>query len=157
MLFFELKIGIFVYNRLSIYVTMFTKVSMTFLRLLLWYSVLLIGFALSFYWAFGTLGTPEKGLNGTVSSNDTGGGGGGGRFDSLHESFLKFATMMTGEFDFENLPFGANPLTSRLLFIVFVFLVIFVLINLLNGLAIMDIQAVHNEVIIIITFTRVLM
>jgi len=123
---------------------MFTKVTTTFIRLLLWYSVLLIGFALSFYLAFGTLGIPEKTLNGTIYSNNT--GGGGGRFDSLHESFLKFATMMTGEFDFENLPFGANPLTSRLLFIVFVFLVIFVLINLLNGLAIMDIQAVHSEV-----------
>ena len=73
---------------------------------------------------------------------------GGARFASLHESFLKFAAMMTGEFEFGDLPFDANPLTSRLLFLVFVFLVIFVLINLLNGLAIMDIQAVQSDVII---------
>jgi len=123
---------------------MFTKVSITFLRLLLWYSVLLIGFALSFYLAFGTLEPPaEQALNETAYSDNNG----GKRFASLHESFLKFAAMMTGEFEFADLPFDANPLTSRLLFIVFVFLVIFVLINLLNGLAIMDIQAVQSDVL----------
>ena len=39
--------------RLSIFVTMFTTVSTTFLRLLLWYSILLIGFGLSFFLVFG--------------------------------------------------------------------------------------------------------
>ena len=119
---------------------MFTKVTTTFIRLLLWYSVLLIGFALSFYLAFGTLETPEGALNGTMYLNNTG----GARFASLHESFLKFAAMMTGEFEFGDLPFDANPLTSRLLFLVFVFLVIFVLINLLNGLAVSDTAAIER-------------
>jgi len=77
--------------------------------------------------AFGTLETPvEEALNGTIYFNNTG----GARFASLRESFLKFAAMMTGEFEFGSLPFDANPLTSRLLYIVFVFFVIFVLINL---------------------------
>jgi len=68
-------------------------------------------------------------------------------FANIYDSFLKFMVMMKDEFEFDDLPFDTNPVTSRLLFVTFIFLVTIVLINLLNGLAITDIQAIQREVI----------
>ena len=112
---------------------MFSKVTVTFLRLLLWFSILLIGFAFSFFLAFET--PPKEGEE--------------GKFTNIQESLLKFSAMMTGEFEYGNLPFDTNPWASRLLFLLFVFLIVIVLINLLGGLAITDIQAIQNEVFIV--------
>ena len=112
---------------------MFTTVTLTFLKLLLWFSILLIGFALSLFLAFET--PPKEGDE--------------GKFINFQESLLKLSAMMTGEFEFGNLPFDTNPFTSRVLFVLFVFLIVIVLINLLGGLAITDIQAIQNEVFIV--------
>ena len=113
---------------------MFSKVTVTFLRLLLWFSILLIGFAFSFFLAFEN--PPKEGDN-------------EGKFTNIQESLLKFSAMMTGEFEYGDLPFDTNPWASRLLFLLFVFLIVIVLINLLGGLAITDIQAIQNKVFIV--------
>lgn len=57
--------------------------------------------------------------------------------------------MMKDEYDFGDLPFGFDltiGVTSRLLFILFMFLVTIVMMNLLNGLAIYDIQDIKKQV-----------
>jgi len=109
---------------------MFTQVTFTFLKLLLWFSILLIGFAFSFFLAFESPSNKE------------------GKFTNFQESISKFSAMMTGEFEYGDLPFDTNPLTSRFVFVLFVFVIVIVLINLLGGLAITDIQALQNEVLI---------
>ena len=117
--------------KLSVFVTMFTTVSITFLRLLLWFSVLLVGFAFSFFLV----------LN-PVSNNDESDKG----FQDVQSSLLKVYAMMVGELDFGALPFDANPWTSRSIFLGFLFLVTIVLLNLLNGIAVSDTQSIQNEV-----------
>ena len=57
--------------------------------------------------------------------------------------------MMKDEYDFGDLPFGADlkfGVISRLLFVTFMFLVTIVMMNLLNGLAIYDIQDIRKQV-----------
>lgn len=167
---------------------MFRKVSITFLWLFLWFSVLLIGFAFSFFLVFGSsqnqvdmaiinagqMDEESNGFNGFGSNianiasyfmnssstydlisdeNDnqqevkTSNSVSKEGFANIYDSFLKFMVMMKDEFEFDDLPFETNPVTSRLLFVTFIFLVTIVLINLLNGLAITDIQAIQREVI----------
>ena len=115
--------------RLSIFVTMFTTVSLTFLRLLLWYSVLLIGFGLSFFLVF----------NPTKEAKESNG------FENVYGSLLKVSAMMTGELEFGDLPFDANPLTSRFIFLAFLFFITIVLLNLLNGMAVSDTAAIQSK------------
>ena len=118
---------------------MFTTVSTKFFYLLLWYSILLIGFALSFFLVFGPPAPPKK-----EGADEDGGGGGG--FADIPGSLLKVSAMMTGELEFGDLPFDANPWTSRLIFLAFLFLITIVLLNLLNGLAVSDTQAIQSKV-----------
>ena len=115
---------------------MFTTVSKTFLRLLLWYSVLLIGFGLSFFLIFGnTAGSDETKADG--DNKDA--------FVNIPASLLKVSAMMSGELEFGDLPFDAHPFTSRLIFIAFLFLITIVLLNLLNGMAVSDTQAIQSK------------
>ena len=118
---------------------MFTTVSTKFFYLLSWYSILLVGFALSFFLVFGPPAPPKK-------EGDEDGGGGTGGFADIPDSLLKVSAMMTGELEFGNLPFDANPWTSRFIFLAFLFLITIVLLNLLNGLAVSDTQAIQSKV-----------
>ncbi|KAF6217277.1 hypothetical protein GE061_001631 [Apolygus lucorum] len=58
----------------------------------------------------------------------------------LHKS-----VMLTGEFDSASIPFVLFPGLSRVLFVLFVFLIAIVLFNLLNGLAVSDTQAIKAD------------
>ena len=114
--------------KLSTFVTMFTTVSNTFLRLLVWYSLLVVGFALSFYLLFRSDGEEEA------------------AFSTVSQSLLKVSAMMTGELEFGDLPFDGYPVTSRAVFLAFLFLITIVLLALLSGVAVSDIQAIQNHV-----------
>ena len=129
---------------LSTFVTMFTTVSITFLRLLLWYSMLLVGFGLSFFLVF----KPDEKAGGD-SSGDSGGEEKACdkvAFANVPESLLKVSAMMSGELEFGDLPFDEHPVTSRLIFLAFLFLITIVLLNLLNGMAVSDTQAIQSKV-----------
>lgn len=123
--------------QLSIFVTMFTTVSLTFLRLLLWYSVLLIGFGLSFFIVFGGENKAEDGKEAKESA-----------FTNIPVSLLKVVAMMSGELEYGDLPFDASPFVSRLIFLAFLFLITIVLLNLLNGMAVSDTQSIQSKVCI---------
>lgn len=126
--------------KLSIFVTMFTTVSFTFFLLLLWYSVLLIGFGLSFFLLFGA-DVSKTGADESDAKESA--------FVSIPTSLLKVVAMMTGELEYSDLPFATSPVTSRIIFLAFLFLITIVLLNLLNGLAVSDTQAIQCKVFII--------
>lgn len=71
------------------------------------------------------------------------------QFINIYDTFLKSFAMMKDEYDFGDLPFGVDlafGVTSRILFILFMFFVTIVMMNLLNGLAIYDIQDIKKQV-----------
>ena len=53
---------------------------------------------------------------------------------------------MSGELEYGDLPFDASPFTSRIIFLTFLFLITIVLLNLLNGMAVSDTQAIQSKV-----------
>merc|ERR1740123_2730513 len=102
---------------------MFYTVFVTFFQFLLWYSFFVIAFALSFYVMFHT---DHK--NGTKNVDYP-------FFDEIGTSLLKAAAMFVGELEFSDIPFTDNAISK----------ILFVLMNLLNGLAVSDIGLIREE------------
>ncbi len=136
--------------RLSMYVTMFTTVSITFLRLLVWYASLLLGFALALFFLFDLNEQAQKAktmrdkiMDETLFRKEF--------FSGMLSYFLRVLVMMTGEQDFGNLRsegrFEHHPLTSRLVFLAFLFLITIVLFSFLNAMAISDIRDIRTKVL----------
>ncbi|KAK9497845.1 hypothetical protein O3M35_003760 [Rhynocoris fuscipes] len=113
---------------LSTNIEMLKTVSYNFLKFLAWYSILIIAFALSFYTLF----------KDSVSDDEN-------FFEDPGNSVFKTVVMLTGEFDASSIPFVQHPITSHVLFVLFVFLIAIVLFNLLNGLAVSDTQAIRSD------------
>ncbi|XP_063222107.1 transient receptor potential cation channel protein painless-like [Bacillus rossius redtenbacheri] len=131
--------------KLSTNIEMLKRVSCNFLKFLAWYSSLLLAFSLSFYILF----------RNSSSSKTEDGDGEENFFLNPGMSMLKTVVMMTGEFDASSLPFESLPGTSQFMFILFVFLIALVLLNLLNGLAVSDTQAIKNDAEIVSLVSRV--
>ncbi|KAL0272828.1 UNVERIFIED_CONTAM: hypothetical protein PYX00_005657 [Menopon gallinae] len=126
---FELVLLVGKHPLQALNIEMFKIVSKNFIKFLAWYITLIIAFALAFYTLFRDCGSAceENPFNG----------------EGL--SIFKTIIMLTGEFDASNIPFTVYIGTSHLIFILFVFLIVIVLINLLNGLAVTDTQNIRNE------------
>ncbi|CRL07025.1 CLUMA_CG019970, isoform A [Clunio marinus] len=114
----------------GLYVQMFTKVAVNFSKFLLAYCCLLIAFALSFCILFSNYAP----------------------FESVPLSILKTIVMMIGELEFEDVFFTndgdqdqpvLHPITAHIMFLAFVILVTVILMNLLVGLAVSDIQGLQ--------------
>lgn len=118
---------------LAVYVTMFTTVAFNFLKFIILFSIIILAFSISFYLVF------------QVESS----------FATYPEALLKTLAMTTGELEYIELPLATHPVSSHLLFIVFVFLIVLVLMNLLNGLAVSDIQQIREEAEIVSYSSRV--
>ncbi|KAG5334525.1 PYX protein, partial [Acromyrmex charruanus] len=106
------------------YALMFSTVLKNILKVLLAFGYLIIGFALSFAVLFH----------------------GNNQFDDFWRAIVKTVVMMMGEYEYNEL-FESNFLsvTSRIVFVVFIMLVSIVLINLMIGLAVNDIQGLEKE------------
>lgn len=100
-------------------IEIFKKVSVNFIRFLFLYAFLILAFAVAFFLLFKK---PENDDN----------------FPDLEHSLFKTIIMLTGEFDANDIPFLLHPVQSRLVFVLFVFIIVIVLFNLLNGLAVSD-------------------
>ncbi|XP_025190493.1 transient receptor potential cation channel protein painless [Melanaphis sacchari] len=123
---------------LATHLEMFKRVTKNFLQFLIWYSILIIAFALSFYMLF---------RNDADSDN---------KFNDPSSATFKTIVMLTGEFDtFGSLPFSLHPIVSHALFLLFIFLIAIVLVNLLNGLAVSDTQAIRADAEIVAHVSRV--
>jgi len=126
---FELVLLLGRLPQLSVQMEMFKTVSLTFLRFMAGYIVLVVAFAFSFYLLF--KGTAE--VDNAVY------------FDNPFTSLMRTIIMFAGEFDVSDLPFDTLPGTSHVIFLLFVFFVAIVLLNLLNGLAVGDTGKVRED------------
>jgi len=107
---------------LSVQTEMLIRVCCTFLKFMGAYIVLILAFAFSFYIIFKE----------DVKKDDA------VLFTNPVISIVKTIVMFSGEFDASELPFNTLPVTSHVIFLLFVFFVAIVLLNLMNGLAVGD-------------------
>lgn len=125
----------------NIYVTMFFKVLKTFLLFLTWYFLFIIAFGLGFYILLHK--TSEE-----LTKGDRNGEENYKFFDKVWLSLVKTATMLAGELEFSDIPIdldsGLAPL-AYIFFLSFVFLIVIVLFNLLNGLAVSDTGIIRDK------------
>ncbi|XP_077292371.1 transient receptor potential cation channel family member painless [Arctopsyche grandis] len=146
----ELVLIIGQFPALSTNIVMLKTVSWNFFKFLLWYCILIIAFALSFYTLFRTVKTKDD-ENGEKVAFDP-----NKKNDEEEEketdffldpgmSLFKTIVMLTGELDASDINFGLFPVTSHVIFIIFVFMIPIVLFNLLNGLAVSDTQAIKAD------------
>jgi len=113
-------------------VFMFYSVASSFCKFLLWYVFVIIAFALSFYIMFhNDYETGERNTDYPF-------------FEDIGSCLTKSFAMFVGELEFSDIPFSSNPI-STILFIAFIFFIVVVLMNLLNGLAVSDITIIRDE------------
>ena len=118
---------------LSTYITMFREVSFNFSKFLVWFIMLIIAFGLCFFIIFQRHG--EK---------DDAGEEMNAHFVTPELSLMKTIIIsLTGEIEFEGIDFSSE--FSRIIFLVYVFFIMLVLVNLLNGLAVSDIAAIQKQ------------
>ena len=139
------------WGKANVYLTMFRRVMHSFFRFLVWYAVLIIAFGLGFYIMLHK--DVGKGKDSKTDSKDTKTNANNcpekeepyGYFDTPWIALVKTSTMFIGEIEFSDIPIeGGNvSVTFGYLFLLaFVFLIVMVLMNLLNGLAVSDIAEI---------------
>ncbi|XP_041973120.1 transient receptor potential cation channel protein painless [Aricia agestis] len=139
----ELVLLIGQFPTLSTNIVMLKTVSWNFLKFLLWYCILIIAFALSFYTLFRKdveedQRPPNPNAAPDADEDED-------FFEDPGRSLFKTIVMLTGEFDAGSIKFSAFPVTSHIIFVVFVFMIPIVLFNLLNGLAVSDTQEIRAD------------
>ncbi|TGZ38323.1 Uncharacterized protein DBV15_00466 [Temnothorax longispinosus] len=112
---------------------MFCTVSLDYVCLLFPYMFLIAAFALAFHILFKN------------SKN----------FSDPRQSFFQTIIMITGEFNSNDISFVSYPICSHIVFVLFVFLIAIVLINLLNGLAVSDTNEILSRAELIGLISRV--
>ncbi len=125
-------------TRYNIYVVMFYKVLTSFCYFLLWYAFFIVAFGLAFH---------------IMLYDDNPGEDDYKFFNKPWLSLVKTSTMFVGELEFADLPFGTA--VGYGFFLVFVFLIVVVLMNLLNGLAVSDTGMIQEQAEIITYISRV--
>lgn len=140
----ELVLLIGHFPTLSTNIVMLKTVSWNFFKFLLWYCILIIAFALSFYTLFRQeeqegQKPPDPNNMGKNEEDEE------DFFEDPGRSLFKTFVMLTGEFDAGSIKFSTFPVTSHIIFIVFIFMIPIVLFNLLNGLAVSDTQQIRAD------------
>lgn len=149
----ELTMLIMSDSRRTIAIEMLRKVSWSSFKLLLFYFLIIEAFALSFYIIlknsnsnsdssinsdFNSTSASHSISNSTSDSNNN-------VFNNPFQATFKTLLMSTGEYELSGIlnndPYGIN----HLVFLLFVFLIPVVLFNLLNAIAVSDIQAIKND------------
>ena len=135
--------------RLNIYVTMFFKVLTSFFYFLIWYGLFIVAFGISFYIM---LHTDFEGHVKPDGEEEY------AFFNTTFLSVVKTLTMFVGELEFSDIPINLEsslyPL-NYLFFLSFVFLIVVVLMNLLNGLAVSDTGRIQEQAEIYSHLSRV--
>ena len=123
----------------NIYSTMFYSVLKTFLSILVWFSLFILAYALSFYIL---LHEDQDEIQGDYPF-----------FDHVGLAIVKTFSMFVGELEFSDIPLS-SPF-SYVFFLLFVFLIVVVLMNLLNGLAVSDTGLIREQAEIFAHVSRV--
>ena len=135
-------------TRYNIYVVMFYKVMGTFFFFLCWYAFFIVAFGLGFYIMLHKDGPQDP----PPSKDDY------IFFNSPWLSLVKTSTMFVGELEFSDIPIqletSLTPL-AYIFFLSFVFLIVVVLMNLLNGLAVSDTGLIQEKAEIVSYMTQV--
>jgi len=119
----------------NIYVTMFLKVLKTFLLFFTWYCLFIIAFGLGLFILLHKTGTVVE--DGEYVF-----------FNKVWLSLVKTTTMFVGELEFSDIPINLDSNLAPLayvFFLSFVFLIVVVLMNLLNGLAVSDTGLIREK------------
>ena len=133
-------------SRYNVYISMFYKVLQTFFSFLLWYSLFLMAFAFGFYIML------HKDIPGYVATDDD-----YIYFDGPWTSMVKTITMFVGELEFSDIPIDPESTISWFSFsflVIFVFFIVVILMNLLNGLAVSDTGIIMEKAEIVSYTTR---
>ena len=117
-------------TEINIYVTMLYRVLGTFIQFLAWYSLFILAFALGFYVLLHQDYPEAEDHDYTF-------------FDTLGFSVIKTFTMFVGELEFGDLPIKTG--VGYIYLLAFIFLIVVVLMNLLNGLAVSDTGVIRAE------------
>jgi len=130
--------------RLSTYISMFNRVSSNFIRFLTWYAMFIISFGLCFFIIFHRPETDKNEKGEQINEY----------FVNPADSLLKTIVMsLTGEIEFENIDFSLD--IGKVMFLLWIFFIMLVLVNLLNGLAVSDISIIQREAVIGSIISRV--
>jgi len=134
----------------NVYVTMFYRVLNSFFFFLLWYSLFIIAFGLGFYIMLhdDSAGNPHG-----LEDEDK-----NALFNKTWLSLVKTSAMFVGELEFSDLPINSSTYLGMLayaFFLSFVFLIVVVLMNLLNGLAVNDTRDIKQKAEIFSYISRV--
>ena len=139
-------------NHLNIYVTMFFKVLWSFFSFLSWYGLFIIAFGLSFFIMLHE--DIKESEDNKMNQNEE-------KYEYFNTTFLsvvKTMTMFVGELEFSDIPISLEsslmPI-NFIFFLTFVFLIVVVLMNLLNGLAVSDTGAIQEQAEIYSYLSRV--
>jgi hypothetical protein len=133
-------LSILPYSSLSIYMFMLKEVTITFLKFFTIFILIILAFTFSFYAILKPIkhSIHQHGVNETVTSNETV----FKNFENPFTSFIKTILMFAGDFSVE--PYKLDSFWKQILFLGFV-LTAFILYNLINGLAISDIQKLRSD------------
>ena len=140
-------------NHLNIYVTMFFKVLWSFFSFLSWYGLFIIAFGLSFFIML------HDDIN--KMNEDTKKDHNEEKYEYFNTTFLsvvKTMTMFVGELEFSDIPINLESAlmpVNFIFFLTFVFLIVVVLVNLLNGLAVSDTGVIQEQAEIYSYLSRV--
>jgi len=142
-------------TRYNVYVTMFYKVFASFSYFLLWYVFFIVAFGMGFYIMLHKDEAQE--VPSTIVSEDEEEGL-QQFFNDPFLTFVKTCTMFVGELEFSDIPIDLeSPLMplAYTFFLAFVFLIVVVLMNLLNGLAVSDTAIIQEKAEIVAYLSRV--
>lgn len=134
---------------IPIYINMFTTVLKTYTFILLSYLAFILSFAYSFFLMFGGHDVSKNNakaanMTGNVPNSDDSGETGDPYFGNIGLALVKTLVMFVGEMDYTDLNF--THWLGYIIFVLFVFLLVIVLMNILNGLAVSDIHKIQEEV-----------
>jgi len=134
-------------SRYNVYISMFYKVVQTFLLFLLWYSFFIIAFGLGFYIML------HKDIPNFIAGEEH-----YEFFDRPLTSLVKTSTMFVGELEFSDIPIDTQSSLAWLSYsflLAFVFFIVVILMNLLNGLAVSDTGIIMEKAEIVSYIARV--
>lgn len=131
------------YNK---YAMMYGRVASSFFKLLVCYCLFLVSFSVGFYIGFhNDIGDERLNLE-SLSPYVF--------FDSQFSAIIKTTAMLVGDVDFNDIPVGipyarrhgfVSVVLGYLFFVLFIFMINIVLMNLMNGLAVTDIAEIIKE------------
>ena len=135
----------------NVYVTMFYRVLNSFFFFLLWYSLFIVAFGLGFYIM---LHSDDGGKNlNALDHEDL-----NPLFNRTWLSLVKTSAMFVGELEFSDIPINSDTylgVLAYIFFLSFIFLIVVVLMNLLNGLAVNDTSDIKQKAEIYSYISRV--